>query len=165
MLYSLGQINAVSPYLVGEYNDGTVSFITDKGIEYWISFIEETNIGLPNAYQLVLSNKSQSKVEGTDNKIAETMTSILRSFFENEEHILFYICDTSDRHEAARHRKFTSWYNRYADQNQLALATEIIAVEDSTFYISVIYRKNEANEQKVVPVFHSYFQELRSKLE
>ena len=165
MLYSLMQINAAAPYLVGEYDEGTVSFITDKGVEYLISFIEETNIGIPNAYQLVIANRNQKRVEGIDFKIAQTVASILKSFFEDDKHLLFYICDTKDKHEAARHRKFKSWYDRFADPNHLAMATEIIAVEDSTYYISVIYCKNEVNEKEALPIFHSYFQELRSKLD
>lgn len=45
MLLSLAHINTKAPYLVSEYEDGSVCFITDKGVEYWISFIEETNLG------------------------------------------------------------------------------------------------------------------------
>ena len=31
--------------------------------------------------------------------------------------------------------------------------------------VSVIYCKNEVNEKEALPIFHSYFQELRSKLD
>lgn len=164
MLLSLAHINAKAPYLVSEYEDGSVCFITDKGVEYWISFIEETNIGIPNACQLVLMNGSNEKIAGTDNKIAETVAAVLASFFENEKHVLFYVCDTADKHEAARHRKFSHWFERFSDV-ELAMNTEIIPVDECTFFVSVIYRKNSNNEEFLLPLFHSYFQELRSKLD
>ena len=31
--------------------------------------------------------------------------------------------------------------------------------------VSVIYYKNEVNEKEALPIFHSYFQEPRSKLD
>ena len=122
MRLSLAHINAKAPYVVTEYEEGSVCFITDNGVEYWISFIEETNIGIPYAYQLVIMNQSHTKIKGTDSKIAETVASILFSFFEDERHILFYICDTSDKHEAARHRKFKSWFERFSDPARFAFA-------------------------------------------
>lgn len=165
MRLSLAHINAKAPYVVTEYEEGSVCFITDNGVEYWISFIEETNIGIPYAYQLVIMNQSHTKIKGTDSKIAETVASILFSFFEDERHILFYICDTSDKHEAARHRKFKSWFERFSDPARFAMDTEIISVDESTFFVSAIYCRNSVNEENFLSSFHSYFQELRSKLD
>ena len=139
--------------------------MTDKGVEYLISFIEESNLGIENAYQLVISNKNQIKVIGTDTKIAETVVAILTSFFDNEKNILLYICDTIDKHEAARNRKFTKWFQRYADTNRLAMETEIIQVDDTTFFISILYNKSIKDYEKLKKSFHDYFQDLRSKLD
>lgn len=155
----------MSPYLVSEYEEGTAYFVTDKGAEYLVNFIEETNIGIKHAYQLVLSNKNRSKILGTDPKIAETIAAIVTSFFYNKQHVLFYVCDTTDKHEAARHRKFKSWFQKYADTESLELLTERIEVEETTFFISFIYNKKHEEAAALQSSFYSYFQELRSKLE
>ena len=79
--------------------------------------------------------------------------------------MLFYVCDTTDKHEAARHRKFKSWFQKYADTESLELLTERIEVEETTFFISFIYNKKHEEAAALQSSFYSYFQELRSKLE
>lgn len=55
MLYSLIQINETSPYRVLEYEEDTACFITDGGVVYMVGFIAETNMDIPNAYQLFIT--------------------------------------------------------------------------------------------------------------
>ena len=94
-----------------------------------------------------------------------TGAAIVTSFFYNKRHVLFYVCDTTDKHEAARHRKFKSWFQKYADTESLELLTERIEVEETTFFISFIYNKKHEEAAALQSSFYSYFQELRSKLE
>lgn len=55
MLYSLLHINQVSPYKVLEFEEDTACFITDSGVVYMVGFIAETNMDIPNAYQLFIT--------------------------------------------------------------------------------------------------------------
>lgn len=71
MPYSLGHINATSPYLVMADTEETVRFITDEGVEYMVAFIEDYNLEIDNAYQLVISNISKTNTKGVDVKIGQ----------------------------------------------------------------------------------------------
>ena len=112
MLYSLVHINETSPYEVFAYKEDTVYFITDDGSEYLVGFIEETNIGIQRAYQLFIIKKRNGIHIGTDVKIGRTVSSIVHSFFRNPSNILVYICDTSDKDQAARDRKLKIRFKR-----------------------------------------------------
>lgn len=77
--------------------------------------------------------------------------------------MLLYFCDPSDKHEAARYRKFCGWYNRYADKNILAMINEAITVDDAVFYVSVVYNRRMKNAEELETTFRSYIKELKSK--
>lgn len=64
MLYSLHHINSISPYQVIKDTEETVRFITDDGVEYMVAFIEDDNLEIDHAYQLVISNISKTKTKG-----------------------------------------------------------------------------------------------------
>lgn len=102
-------------------------------------------------------------LSGPDPKIGQTVASILKSFFENKDHVLLYLCDPTDRHEAARNRKFCGWFNRYADKDSLAMINEAIVVEDITFYVSVIYNRQMSKASDLEATFRAYIQDLKSK--
>lgn len=165
MLYSLHHINSISPYWVIAETEDTARFTTDGGIEYKVAFVEDDNMGIDNTYQLVISNVSRTNTRGVDVKIGQTIAAIVNSFFTDNRNVLLFICDTSDNHQAARSRKFSSWFRKYADPNSIAMETEVIAVEENTYFISVIYSKKVENELSVSQLFHTYIQDLKSKLD
>lgn len=165
MLYSLHHINSVSPYWVMAETEDTARFTTDGGVEYRVAFVEDDNIGIDKTYQLVISNVSKIKAKGIDVKIGQTIAAIVNSFFTDNRNVLLFICDPSDNHQAARSRKFHSWFRKYADQNSIAMETEVIKVEENTYFISVIYSKKVENELSVLQLFHTYIQDLKSKLD
>ena len=145
------------------YDDRSVYFKTDSGAGYLVSFIKDENLGISNTYQVVVANDTDSVSSGLDPKIGQTVASILKSFFENKDHVLLYLCDPTDRHEAARNRKFCGWFNRYADKDSLAMINEAIVVEDITYYVSVIYNKQMSKASDLETTFRTYIQDLKSK--
>ena len=68
MLYSLVHINETSPYEVFAYKEDTVYFITDDGSEYLVGFIEETNIGIQRAYQLLYKKERNTYRYGCEDR-------------------------------------------------------------------------------------------------
>lgn len=115
MLYSLQYINSISPYEVTKDAEETVCFITDEGVVYKVAFIEDNNLDIDHAYQLVITNISKTKTRGVDTKIGQTIAAIVNSFFIDNQNVLLFICDISDNHQAARNRKFSSWFRLYAN--------------------------------------------------
>ena len=165
MLYSLVHIYETSPYEVFAYKEDSVYFITDDGSEYLVGFIEETNIGIQRAYQLFIIKKRNGLHNGTDVKIVRTVSSIVHSFFRNPSNILVYICDTSDKDQAARDRKFKIWFKRYASLDDLVFVSEVIDVEDDSYFASMILSRRTTDFYLILTTFHDYFHDLRSKLE
>ena len=165
MLYSLIQINETSPYRVLEYEEDTACFITDSGVVYMAGFIAETNMDIPNAYQLFITPKGRTKHVGTDVKIGQTIAEIVKSFFRNNNNVLVYICDTSDRMQAARNRKFKIWYNQYTSTDEFEFVSEEMEVGEDEYFTAMIIKKTHTNSIETINAFHLYFHDLREKLE
>lgn len=163
MLYSLAYINKLSPYEVFEYEENVVCFFTDDGSEYLIGFIEETNIGFENAYQLFITRRKNGHSKGADEKIGRTVSAVVSSFFRNNLRILIYICDTSDKRQAARDRKFKSWYHQYASFNDLKMISEVIEIDEDAYFASMILSLKMTGYEEMENRFHGYFQDLRAK--
>lgn len=159
------QINENSPYKVLEYEEDTACFITDSGVVYMVGFILETNMNIPDAYQLFITPKGRTKNVGTDAKIGKTITEIVKSFFRNDSNILVYICDTSDRMQAARHRKFKIWFHQYAGTENFEFISETMEVAEDEYFAAMIIKKSNRNLQQTIHSFHQYFHDLREKLE
>ncbi len=165
MLYSLAHINKTSPYRVLEYEENTACFITDSGVVYMVGFIAETNMDIPNAYQLFITPKGRAKHVGTDIKIGQTIAEIVKSFFRNNENILVYICDTSDKMQAARNRKFKIWFHQYAQTEDFDFVSETMNMSEDEYFAAMILKKSHQHFIETTHTFHQYFQDLREKLE
>ena len=165
MLYSLAHINTTSPYRVLEYEENTACFITDSGVVYMVGFIEETNMDIPNAYQLFITPKGRAKYVGTDVKIGQTIAEIVKSFFRRTDNVLVYICDTSDKMQAARNRKFKMWFHQYAGTDDFVFVSEIMNVAEDEYFAAMIMKKSQLHTQETINAFHQYFHDLREKLD
>lgn len=164
MLYSLIQINESSPYRVLEYEEDTACFVTDGGVVYMVGFILETNMDIPDAYQLFITPRGRTKNVGIDAKIGQTIAEIVKSFFKNHDNILVYICDTSDKMQAARHRKFQMWFHQYAGTKYFEFISETINVEEDEYFAAMIMKKSHKHFHETINTFHQYFCDLREKL-
>lgn len=165
MLYSLSHINQNSPYRVLEYEADTACFITDSGVVYMVGFVEENNMGIPKAYQFFVTPRGRLKNVGIDQKIGQTIAEIIKSFFKNNENVLVYVCDTSDRMQAARNRKFKMWLHQYAGSDTFDLTTEEITIGEDKYFAAMITAKSYDVSSAVKQMFHGYFRDLKDKLE
>lgn len=165
MLYSLTHINQTAPYRVLEYEEDTACFITDSGVVYMVGFIAETNMDIPNAYQLFITPKGRIKHVGTDSKIGQTVAEIVKSFFRNNDNVLVYICDTSDRMQAARNRKFKMWFRQYTKMDKFEFVSERMNVGDDEYFAAMIIKNSHPKSATTIDLFHQYFHDLREKLD
>lgn len=165
MLYSLLQINQSSPYKVLEYEENTACFITDSGVVYMVGFIAESNLNIPNAYRLFITPKGRFKHVGTDAKIGQTIAEIIKSFFRNSNDILIYVCDTSDRMQAVRNRKFKIWFRQYTEEGDFYFVSEKIDIGEDEYFAAMIINKLHHSPNETIRTFHQYFHNLREKLE
>jgi hypothetical protein len=108
------------PYPLSSVNAYTYSFVTENGIEYYCSFISYAEYFPTHpsvaphifAFNLALRDK-KAKPKGVDRRIADTVIMIVGNFLEAQNNAVVYVCDNSDGREAARYRKFKSWFAYY----------------------------------------------------
>jgi hypothetical protein len=62
-----------------------------------------------------------------DQRIAVTVTNIIKTFLIEKENVVVYICDNSDRREYARFHKFYQWFKLYNDGSIVQLRGTIRA--------------------------------------
>ena len=100
------------PYDFQKANDATYYFKTDKGLKYRAYFIE-----FPATFYKLYSF-SFEKEEGAasyDQRVKDTIISVLGDFFDAENYILGYTCDVTDGRELARKRLFDRWFEQAND--------------------------------------------------
>lgn len=113
----------VNPYLY-EYSggeDNSYIFVTDKEIVYEVMFRPSGYIfGVESPYfedtfELIIGilEKPQPEKPSLDSRIPITIASIFKDFFHSREQLVVFVCDSSDKKEEARFRKFNRWFEYY----------------------------------------------------
>ena len=133
--------------------------------EYLVGFIEETNIGNSACLSVVYYKKRNGIHIGTDVKIGRTVSSIVHSFFRNPSNIIsLYLWYQLTRIRRSW-RKFKSGLNGMHSLDDLVFVSEVIDVEDDSYFASMILSRRTTDFYQIQTTFHDYFQDLRSKLE
>lgn len=125
---------SLQPYLILKIDDKTYEFDTENGIEYLCSFLSfsEYFANWPDiasyffSFNLELKDKNAKLPRGIDKRIADTVITIVEDFLESKVNAVVYVCDNSDGTEAARSRKFLSWFDYYEHPS-----TKIIQVSNN----------------------------------
>ena len=125
---------SLQPYLIQKIDDQTYEFNTANGIEYLCSFLSfsEYFSNRPDiapyffSFNLELKDKNAKLPHGIDKRIADTIIIIVGDFLNAQINAVVYVCDNSDGREAARSRKFLSWFDYYEHPS-----TKIIQVSNN----------------------------------
>ena len=135
-------------------------FTTKNEIAYQVRFkptgyIFENNPDLqPFLYEIsiiVLDNPTGEQPP-SDRLISTTVALIFGKFFERHERIAVYVCDTSDQRGLARHRKFTSWFERYKG-NYVQFSDSIIDKQGVVYFTSLIVRRDNPHMARILIAF------------
>ena len=91
---NLDRINSHSPYVVTA-SEGSMSFqfVTDFGVTYNVSFLEDELMLSDESYQFIIANTNNKK-SPRDSKMKQTIMAIVHEFFECSNTTLLYICET-----------------------------------------------------------------------
>ncbi|MCU0341259.1 MAG: DUF6169 family protein, partial [Spirosomaceae bacterium] len=89
-----------------------------------------------------------------DAKLPQTIAAIFFDFFSSRERVVVFSCDTTDRKQAARHRKFNDWYLRFNDDS-FAKFDGIIedTVNDSVYFLSMIIKSDNPYKEDISIAF------------
>ena len=125
---------SLQTYPIRKIDDQTYEFNTENDIDYLCSFLSfsEYFANRPDiapyffSFNLDLKEKNAKLPRGTDKRIADTVITIVGDFLNSKINAVVYVCDNSDGREAARSRKFLSWFDYYEHPS-----TKIIQVSNN----------------------------------
>jgi hypothetical protein len=134
-------------------------FITDNYIQYSFKFTDGAFLltGLP-AYISVFDVSIDVIDLGNytspprDLRAETTVVAIFRQFLKNNENSIVYVCDNLDNKQAARYRKFDTWFNRNKSTDIEKYDTYFI-VEELEIYASMIAHRLNPYKEELIKVF------------
>ena len=135
-------------------------FITDFDISYIIQFKPTPYLPFvthpENVYEFVigiLNNPNKSKTP-LDSKIGLTVAKIFNDFFEKNNNVVsIFICESSDKKQDLRMKKFDQWFNKYQDSSFLKLDEVLIDKNNNRFPISIILKNTNPNRLEIFEAF------------
>ncbi|RRB06666.1 DUF6169 family protein [Larkinella rosea] len=135
-------------------------FVTNHDIAYQVKFVPSdylfvSHAELPiQAFEMSIS-VAENGIGGrlpADPLISSTIATIFFDFFRTREQVVVYVCDTSDKRQSARARKFDSWFYAYSRPN-LAKLNKIIPDGDKFTFISMIFHDQHPHRNQVAEAF------------
>jgi len=141
---------ALQRYQISKINERLYSFETSTGCIYHCYFFDFSTAfsDYPDlapkvfGFNLELKHKPD-KITGLDKRIAITVATVLKTFLNEKENVVVYICDNSDNHEKARFHKFTNWFKTYNDGNIIQLKGVIRAGNTNVLNALLIHKDNK----------------------
>lgn len=134
--FNLNHINAKAPYKVS-FDGKQYAFETQHGLHYEIRFFEEIPIGGCETWQFSFA-KAENVATPEDPYVRFTLFAVIDEFFNENEDVMLYICDTSDNREAARNRIFIRWFKQSAQPNRFTIRSASTTIEGQGFYAAII---------------------------
>lgn len=152
----IDHINDRAPYDVAYDEDGAIVFATDYGVEYSVTFDDDSNPYF-TAYWFNLSNMNNANSPG-DKKIAQTVICIIEEFFCQNPDILLYMCSTDEGQQAQRARLFLRWFNGAEQQKHYVIrSTEVkgVGTDGNTRneYVAFIVQRNNPHLEEIIRSF------------
>ena len=157
-------INESSPYTLQtiEGKDGLYKFTTEYGVKYVVGFIPDDSI-VNGAYQFVILN-TNNRPSPNDSKIKDVVIVLIDAFFNQNDEVLIYICETGDGKQAMRNRLFQQWFSRYNQEGSYTFITSSIKDEDDVInYASLIVKNTNPRLKEIVSEFTDTMQLFRNK--
>lgn len=159
---STERINHGTHYPIFSDKDNAYIFYTKQGIVYEISFDEDRPIGGCDTYQITI--RKVNHAEGAyDPFVQEAILAIIEEFFEANQSVLLYICDTSDGRQQARSKLFLRWLRDYDREHRYHISTCNVPVEGEIWYTAIIVRKDNPLFDAIESQFTSDVAQLSEK--
>jgi hypothetical protein len=153
---------SLQPYKFIVFKPDYYSFVTEAGIEYLCYFTPYAEYF--KSYPAVIASKffafnleladKKKKATGTDKRIADTVVTIVGDFLNSKINVVVYICDPSDGKEAARARKFLSWYRYYEHpSHKIIKVSGDLDAGGITLYTALLVHKNNKLKNELVQAY------------
>ena len=155
MTLSADILNLRSPYQLSQVNDLTFRFVTDQQIHYVVGFYKDTFFMDDGAYHFFIDN-SQHEHGFYDPKILDVVTIIIEEFFSQEPTVMLYICDSTDKRQAARDRLYHLWFYDYARSHEMTLFSDSVTFKEVKYYAGILLR----HDHPLHDIILSYYQDF-----
>lgn len=142
--------------------DRNYMFLISYGVLYAISFSEEFEFAGIMSYQFSLARLNDAN-KHTDPNIKSVIKSIITEFFDSNDSIMLYICDTSDGKEAVRNRLFLHWLDDDDFLRRFVYRTAQAIVEGHGFYTTIIVKRENPNLESIIQDFDLSAETLTNK--
>ena len=142
-------------------NNMSYEFLTENKTRYQIAFDDISDKGIERMYSFSLVKMDNEKY--FDERIKYTVIEIFKNFFSSNKYSVFYLCDIGDRKEEARHRLFHKWFLSDNFHQGLIKLDEQICVNGQSYYMSVIYGKDNPNAESIELFYTLNTNELKQK--
>lgn len=154
--FNLTRLNLNSPYSLWVIDECNYGFLTDYGVFYRITFVENTNIWQDEkAYEFGIVNENR-KTSPNDPKVKKTIQCILEEFFLSNPDILLYQCETGDNRQAMRARLFTKWFNEYKNRENFYVTVSVLRDDEVDNYIALIVQKSNPRLASIIKDFDEF---------
>lgn len=148
-------INHVAPYQVNVIEKSRVVFRTDYDVLYIISFDKDDTSMSRTTYQFVILN-ANNKHSPRDKKLRDTIIAIVSEFFNSNNEVVLYICDTGDGKQAMRSRLFSYWFSTFINKGEYTMLQSSVKDDNGIDnYFAVICRNDYPEASEVVTEFYN----------
>ena len=150
----------------------TYNFTTKNNIEYKVVFIIDETLdsvsenAIENVYQVIIEKVSDA-IEPFDSAVGRTIDNIIKSFYENAQNSLIYICSEDEEKAEIRFNVFDRWYlnstfNKFVTKIDNVINFEVNG-ETYLLYTSLLYHNDNPNIEYVLTAYNSIEEVLNSK--
>lgn len=135
-------------WIGGEQN--VYGFVTQNDVGYEIKFVPSAYLfegyidHFIDAYEMVIAVADNPKGGRlpADPLTEPTIRAIFYDFFRSKQHVIIYICDSSDGRQEARFRKFTSWYYKNIAVDLFKMDARLPDGDRFTLLSGILSKKN-----------------------
>ena len=138
------------------------AFVTTNELTYNIAFVKadfyfpERHSFKQNVFELIIQlDESQKNIRAVrDLKLPLTIAAIFLDFFHSNERVVVFSCDTTDRRQAVRHRKFDDWFKQFNDDTFIKLNEVIDDIENEVqYFMSMILVNTNPLKDEIIVAF------------
>ena len=152
---NLNRLNVKAPCSVWEAGKQAYGFKTDYGVLFRAVFIDDQTIWSNGSYEFAILNEN-NKPSPNDGKVKNTICAIIEEFFECNQDILLYQCETGDSRQTMRDRLFLRWFNEYDRSEDYIVKVSEIVAESISHFVAIIVQKSNPSLQAILQDFDNF---------
>ena len=145
--------NSLLPYNYSQCDELTYEFTTINGDVYVAYFIDMTAYSRHFSNVYTFNFESRNEVSSPqDDRIADTICTIVGSIFKDNRNAVIIICDNIDNREQGRNRLFQQWYSRI-NNTSICKVDKQYHSEDYDIYSSLLIHADNPDLGDIVKAF------------